>query len=127
MQAVNVAGVILHQLGVDVEVDDVGLVLVGENLAKERSADFFFHVEHSALAAGGIDEDAEGERQIRFGGEVLDGLRLAVFEDFKSSLVWLGMSAPCLSFTLKKTPTTLTLTLRVSLGCWSSGLLSAGL
>jgi hypothetical protein len=52
------------------------------------------------LAAGGIDEDAEGERQVRFGGEVFDGLRLAVL---KNREVAFG--------------TTLTLTLRVSAGC----------
>src|SRR5260221_2002245 len=38
----------------------------------------------------------------------------------KSSLVRLGMSAPCLSFTLKKSCTTLTFTFRVSVGCWDS-------
>ena len=83
LQAVNVAGVVLYQFGVDVEVDDVGFVFVGENLAEECAADFLLHVEHSELAAGGINEDAEGQRQIRFGGEVFDGLRLAVFEDLE--------------------------------------------
>ena len=81
LQAANVTRVILHQRRVDVEVNHVGLVLVGENLAEKRTADFFLHVEHSHLAAGRIDEDAEGERQVRFGGEVFDGLRFAVFED----------------------------------------------
>ena len=120
----NITRVILHQRGVDVEVDDIGLVLVGENLPEERAANFFLHVEHIALAARGIDQDAEGERQVRFRGEVFDGLRLAVFKNVKSSLVRLGISAPCLSLTLKKSPTTLTLNLSVSAGaCSSSGFL----
>ena len=51
LQAVNVAGVVLHQFGIHIEVDDVSLVLVGENLAEECAANFLLHVEHSRLAA----------------------------------------------------------------------------
>ncbi len=41
----NVPGEVLHQRRIHIEVDYVGLVFVGENLAEECSADFFLHVE----------------------------------------------------------------------------------
>ena len=53
------------------------------DVLEERRANFFLHVEDAHLAAAGIDQDAEGQRQIGFGLEILDGLRLAIFEDFE--------------------------------------------
>src|ERR1700692_4002873 len=60
LQAVNVAGVILHQFGIHVEVDDVGLVLVGKNLVEESAADLLLHIEDVALAAGSEDKKVGG-------------------------------------------------------------------
>src|ERR1039458_9825639 len=95
-------GVVLYQFSIDAKVDDVGLILVGKNLAQKRSADFFLHVEHSQLAAGGIDEDAERQRQVRFGGEIFNGLRLAVFEDRKVVLGKVGNERAVLVFDVEE-------------------------
>ena len=47
LQTVNVARVILHQFGLNIEVHHERLVLVGKNLAQECATDLFFHVEDS--------------------------------------------------------------------------------
>ena len=127
----NVAGVILHQFGFDVEVDYERFVLVGENLAQECSADFLFHVEDSELAAGGINENAKGERQIRFGGEVLDGLRLAVFEDLEIIFGQIGNQHAVLVFDVEEYSHHVDVDLQ-SLGltssgaCWASARIAKG-
>ncbi len=55
---------------------------LGRSVSFEKgAADLLFHLEHALLAAAGIDQDAERQRQIGFGFKVLDGLRLAVFEN----------------------------------------------
>ena len=72
------------------------------------------------LAAAGIDQQAERERLVRLRGEVLDGLRLAVFQNVEIFFFEVGISNPCLSFTLKNMETTLTLRLKVVNGPWSS-------
>jgi hypothetical protein len=46
---------------------------------QEVGPDLLFHPQHPLLAAAGIDQDAQGQRQVGLGGEVLDGLRQAVF------------------------------------------------
>src|SRR5580700_6872867 len=81
LQPVDVIGEILQQVYVAIEADDEGFVVVAQNLFQKCAADFFLHVEDALLAAAGINEDSERERQIRFRSEVLDGLRLAVFGD----------------------------------------------
>jgi hypothetical protein len=48
-------------------------------LSRNERAHFFFHIQHAHLAAAGIDQNAEGQRQIGFRLEILDGLRLAIF------------------------------------------------
>ena len=59
LQAVHVAGEILQQVDRDIEADDEGLVFVGQNLAKKRAANFLLHVDDVALAAAGVDHDAD--------------------------------------------------------------------
>ena len=51
--------------------------------SRNEAANFLFHFEHAQLAIAGIDENAEGQRQIGFGLEIFDGLGLAVLGDVK--------------------------------------------
>src|ERR1039458_7425791 len=73
-------GEILQQVDINVKADDEGLVLGAQSALEERASDRLFHVEDALLAAAGVDENAEGQREIGFGLEVFDGLGLAVLE-----------------------------------------------
>src|SRR3984957_5642483 len=79
----RVTSEILQQRRIDVEVDYERLVLVGQNLFKKRPAYFLLHVQHPQLASAGVDKYPQSQGQIRFRGEVLDGLLLAVFKNLK--------------------------------------------
>ena len=62
-----------------IEVDEEGLVFVfAEDMVEERAAGGAFLVEDAALAEAGVDEEAEGEGETGFFGEVGDGLGLGV-------------------------------------------------
>ena len=50
-------------------------------LSRNERSDLLFHIEDAHLAAAGIDQDAQRKREIGFGLEVFDGLRLAVLEE----------------------------------------------
>src|SRR5258708_39038893 len=65
LQAANVAGIVLHQFGIDVEIDDVSLVLVSENLAQEGAADLLLRVEDVAVTARGVAGHPQLQRQVR--------------------------------------------------------------
>ncbi len=50
-------------------------------------------METVANAVAGVDQDGEAQRQIGFGGEFDDGLRLLVFEDLEIALGEIGDEA----------------------------------
>ena len=98
----NVAGEILQQTGIDVEVDDEGFIFVGQDLFQERATDFLLHVENSQLTAAGVDQDSERERQVGLGGKIFHGLRLAVFRDIKISFGKVRHECAVLVFDVKE-------------------------
>ena len=59
----------------------------------EFGGGFLLEVEALADAVAGIDEDGEAERQVGFGGELDDALRLLVLEDFEIVLREIGDEA----------------------------------
>src|ERR1700693_6216489 len=73
-----------------------------DSAAEDSPAHFFLHVEYPQLAAGGIDQDAKRKRQVRFGGEVFDGLRLAVLENRKVVFGQAGNQRAVLVFDIVK-------------------------
>ena len=74
---------ILDQFGVQIEVDDERQVFLLQNFGQKRRAGFLFHRQHPRLAAAGVDQDPEGQRQIGIRVEILDGLRLAIFQNLE--------------------------------------------
>ena len=62
-----------------IEVDEEGFVFVfAEDMVEEGAAGGAFLIEDVALAEAGVDEQAEGEWEIGFFGEIGDGLWLGV-------------------------------------------------
>ena len=86
-------GVVGEQVDVDVEGDEEGLVLGGEDVVEELGAGLLLEGEDVLLAAGGVEQDADGEGEILFLGEVLDGLGDLVLEDAAVVLVEVGDEA----------------------------------
>ena len=59
--------------------DEEGFVFVfAQDAIEERAAGGALLVEDAALAEAGVDEEAEGEREVGLFGEIGDGLGLAV-------------------------------------------------
>src|ERR1039458_3983069 len=82
---------ILQQLHLVIEVDNERLVFVfAQYVFKERVAGGALRVDNVALAAAGIHQQPEGQRQIRFAGEIADDLRPAVFLEDEVVLVEVG-------------------------------------
>ncbi len=72
-------GEVLEELGLTGELDDEGLILGrGEHLVEEGAAGGALFVDDAALAAAGVDEEAEGKGKVLVEVEVADGLRVAV-------------------------------------------------
>jgi hypothetical protein len=70
---------VLEEFDFVIEVDEEGLVFVfAQDAIEERAAGGAFLIEDTALAKAGIDEEAEGEREIGLFGEIGDGLGLGV-------------------------------------------------
>lgn len=62
-----------------IEVDEEGFVFVfAEDVVEEGAAGGAFLIEDAALAEAGVDEEAEGEGEIGFFGEIGDCLGLGV-------------------------------------------------
>ena len=74
-------GVVGEQVDVNVEGDEERLVFGGEDVAQESGAGLLLEREDVLLGAGGIEQKADGEREILFLGEVFDGLRALVLEE----------------------------------------------
>jgi hypothetical protein len=72
-------GDVLEEFDFVIEVDEEGFVLVfAEDAIEEGAAGGAFLIEDAALAEAGVDEEAEGKREIRLFGEIGDGLGLGV-------------------------------------------------
>jgi len=72
-------GEVLEEFDFVIEVDEEGFVFVfAEDMVEEGMAGGAFLVENAALAEAGVDEEAEGEREIGLFGEIGDGLGLGV-------------------------------------------------
>ena len=76
-------GEVLQQVGIDIEADHERQVLGAQDLIQKIGPDFLLHLEHLPLAAAGIDQNAQGQGEVGFGGEILDGLRVAVLVDLE--------------------------------------------
>ena len=62
-----------------IEMDEEGFVFVlAQDAIEERAAGGALLIEDATLAKAGVDEEAEGEREIGFLGEIGDGLGLGV-------------------------------------------------
>ena len=72
-------GIVGEQVDIDVEGDEEGFVLGGEHVAQEGCAGLLFEGKDVHLAAGGVEQDANGEGKVLLLGKVLDGLRGLVF------------------------------------------------
>jgi len=73
------SGEVLKEFDFVIEMDEEGFVFVfAEDVIEERAAGGAFLIKDAALAEAGVHEEAEGEREIGFLGEIGDGLRLAV-------------------------------------------------
>ncbi len=84
------AGVVGEKVYVDVEGDEEGLVLGGEDLFEEARAGLLLEGKDVLLAAAGIEQNADGEGEIFLLGEVFDGLRIVVLVDLAVFLAEAG-------------------------------------
>lgn len=69
------------EIDVDVEGDEEGEVAGGEDVFEEGDGVLLLEGKDALLAAGGVEEDADGEGEVFLLGEGLDGLGLVVVED----------------------------------------------
>src|SRR6202000_3272729 len=74
-------GVVGEKVDVNVEGDEEGFVFGGEDVFEELGSGGLFEGEDVLLAAAGVEEDADGEGEIFFLGEVFGGLGDLVFVD----------------------------------------------
>jgi hypothetical protein len=71
--------------------DQEGFVFVfAQDVIEERVAGALFLVEDAPLAEAGVNEQAEGERQVAFAHKILDGLRARVFLESEVGLIQIG-------------------------------------
>ena len=72
-------GEVLKEFDFVIEMDEEGCVLaIAKDVIEEGAAGGAFLVEDAALAETGVNEQAEGEREVGLFGEIGDGLGLAV-------------------------------------------------
>ena len=95
-------GEILQQVDVNVEADDKGFIPWPQRVLKERGSDFFLHIENAHLAAAGINKDAESQRKIGFGFEILYYLDLPILEEVEVILIEVGDQRSVLVFDVKE-------------------------
>src|ERR1019366_3895671 len=80
-QGTRAVGEVLQQVDVDIERQKKGLVLGLEHALEKGAARLLFQRKNAVLAARRIEQNAQGEGQMRLGGEILDRLRRFVFVD----------------------------------------------
>jgi len=72
-------GEVLEEFDLVIEVDEEGFVFIfAEDAVEEGAAGGALLIEDAALAEAGVDEEAEGERELGVFGEIGDGLGLGV-------------------------------------------------
>ena len=82
LQFVARIGEVLQQLHFVIEVNQESLVFVGaQNVVEERLTGVAFVGDHGALAAAGVHEQTQRERQVGIARKIGDGLGAAVFID----------------------------------------------
>src|SRR6185369_12577765 len=84
------AGIVLEQFALFAEADQEGDVLLTEDLAEELVGGAALDIDQVLLAAADVDKEADGQGQVGFSGEILDGLRLAVFKNGEVVLLEIG-------------------------------------
>ncbi len=80
-QRMRVAGVVGKKIDVDIEGDEKSFIFGTQNAAEKSGAGLLLQRQDVLLAAAGIEQDAQRQRLIVLGGEVLDLLRRLVFQD----------------------------------------------
>ena len=82
--AADLAGavrIVCEKIDIDIEGDEESLVFGCEDVFQELGACALFERQDVGLGAGGIEQNADSEREVLFLGEVFDDLRLFVFGD----------------------------------------------
>ena len=86
----RIVGVVGEEVDVNVEGDEEGFVLGGEDVFEELGAGGLFEGKDVLLAAAGVEEDADGEGEIFLLGEVLGFLEGLVLVDAAVVFVEVG-------------------------------------
>ena len=89
-QRMRVVGVVGKKLHVHIEGDEKGFIFRAQNAAEKCRAGLLLQRQNILLAPAGVEQDAQGQRLIVLGGEVLDLLRRLVFEDSEVILGEMG-------------------------------------
>jgi hypothetical protein len=84
------AGVVLQQFGFFAEADEEGFVLLTQDLGEELGGGIALDIDQVPLAAADVHQEADGEREVGFPGEILDDLGFALFEDGEIVLLEVG-------------------------------------
>jgi len=86
-------GVVGEKIDVDVEGDEECLVLGGEDVLEELCSRLLLEGKYVHLAAAGVEEDADGEGEVFFLGEVFGLLKIFVLVDAAVVFVEVGEEA----------------------------------
>ena len=89
----GVVGVVREEIDVDVEGDEECLVLGGEDVLEELCSRLLLEGKYVHLAAAGVEEDADGEGEVFFLGEVFGLLKIFVLVDAAVVFVEVGEEA----------------------------------
>ncbi len=84
------AGVILQQLGLFPKADQERQILLPQHVPEELRRRAAFDIDEVALAPADVHQQADGQRQIGFFGEILDRLRLAILQNSEILLLQAG-------------------------------------
>src|SRR5262245_984378 len=95
-------GEILQQLDIHVKVDKERQILLTQHFLQKHTAHLLFHGQDPGLAPTGVQQDAEGERQITFGGEELDRLLGSVLAQRKVVLAQIRDQRTALVFHIEE-------------------------
>ena len=79
----DIVGVVLVEVDVGIEVDEECQVLGTQHALQELDARFLLDGQYALLAGTGVNQQTERQRLVGICREILDGLRLAVFDHFE--------------------------------------------